>query len=110
MTVITIMRPGMPEEVREVELPAAPGYRKLDELLRPLLDGNDLERVNVFWSGAYTDMFVDETSALKGPPRNEAATAIYRNNWLTHQEPGADPESLPAIYGPAVLFNRRVWF
>ena len=43
------------------------------------------------------------------PARNEAATAIYRNNVLS-QVPGKEPETLPCIVGPAVLFSRRVWF
>lgn len=86
-TIITIMRPGQEAEQREVVLPDNPGFHRLDALLRPLLDGKHLD----------------------GLPRNEAATPIYRNNWL-RQHPKDEPESLPAIYGPAVLFNRRVWF
>lgn len=109
MTTMTIMRPGAEPEERAIELAAEPGYRTLDAILRPLLDGHDLEHVTVLHSGQRADMFVDEMSAVKGLPRNEAATAIYRNNWLT-QHPGEDPERLPAIYGPAILFNRRVWF
>jgi hypothetical protein len=53
-------------------------------------------------------MFVDETGVGR-LPRNEAATAIYRNNWLT-QHPSVPAESISAIYGTAVLFARRVWF
>jgi hypothetical protein len=54
-------------------------------------------------------MFVDEMGLPKNLPRNEKATEIYRNNWLT-QHPGADPDSLPHIAGTAVIFSRRVWF
>lgn len=54
------------------------------------------------------DMFVDEMGVGRGLPRNDAATKIYRAAWLsTH--PGTDPETLPAIYGPAVLFDTQVW-
>jgi hypothetical protein len=75
------------------------------------------ERVRVIRSAAepyrngdeYLDMFVDEDSHGRERPRNEAATTIYRANAL-RQFPGTDPESLPWIAGPAVLFDRRVWF
>lgn len=78
------------------------------------------------------DMFVDDSGAPmllewqdvactkaaltrkgKGLPRNEAATAIYRRATIlgrTAIKYDGDPETLPAIYGPAVLFDRRVWF
>jgi hypothetical protein len=108
-TTFTILHADGSSETRSAELAAEPGFDALDQLLRPLLDGGDLEHVNVFHDGRYTDMFVDEIGMLKGLPRNEAATAIYRNNTLVHV-PGTNPESLPAIYGTAVLFNRKVWF
>lgn len=109
MNTMTIMRPGVAPEVQDVDLPDNPGYHRLDALLRPLLDGHDLEHVTVLHDGQRADMFVDELSAVKGLPRNEAATAIYRNNWLT-QHPKEDPESLPPIFGAAILFSKRVWF
>lgn len=105
---ITIFRPGEPAEERELPGAGVFGYDALRALLTPLLDGGNLERVNVLHGGIYTDMFVDEIGLLKQLPRNEPATAIYRNNWLT-QHPGTDPEVLPAIYGAAVLFEARVW-
>lgn len=107
MASIRIMRPGVEAEVREIALPTA--YPAIRELITPLLDGGGLEHVTVLHDGQRADMFVDDESVGKGLPRNEAATAIYRNNWLT-QHPDAEPESLPAIYGPAVLFSQRVWF
>lgn len=110
-TTITIMRPNAEPEIRSLfALPAQPSSVQLHEIVDPLIGTRDMERVNVFWEGAYTDMFVDGASFHKGLPRNEQATRIYRNNWLTHKDPKADPESLPAIYGPAVLFSRKVWF
>jgi hypothetical protein len=109
MVQVTIMRPDTDAEVREIDLPADPGFYKLDALLLPLLNGCDLEHVAVLHNGERADMFVDETGSLKGLPRNEAATAVYRNNWLT-QHPKKSPEALPAIYGPAILFSKRVWF
>jgi len=109
-TTYTIFRVGVAPETVETDLPAEPGYDALKQLIGPLIDGEPLEHVTVLHEGERRDMFVDENSALTGLPRNEAATAIYRNNWLT-RHPGADPESIPAIYGTAILFpDRQVWF
>lgn len=64
----------------------------------------DFEHVAVLFEGTRRDMFVGETSSINGRHiRNVRATEIYRNNTMTHH-PGTDPESLPAISGPAVLF------
>lgn len=110
MTPYSVLQPNGTEIHGCVGWENDPGYTKIAALVEPLLDGADLEHVNVFHEGRYTDMFVDECSRLKGLPRNEKATAIYRNNWLTHVDPKADPESLPFIAGPAILFFRKVWF
>lgn len=68
------------------------------------------ERVNVLYRNEYRDMFVGETSAINGRHiRNIRATEIYRNNALANRW-ADDPESLPAISGPAVLFlDYQVW-
>ena len=58
--------------------------------------------------GEWTDMFVDEMGALRRLPRNDAATRIYRNGFLS-KRPDDDPEKLPYIAGPAVVFLRPVW-
>jgi hypothetical protein len=105
----TIYRTDGTSERREASLSPEPGYDALAQLIRPILDGADLEHVSVLHERKRRDMFVDDIGAVKGLPRNEAATAIYRNNWLS-RNPGADPESIPAIYGTAILFDRRVWF
>lgn len=119
MTRIRILRTDHPPIERTVELPAEPGYAALKALIEPLLDGAHLERVAVLddFDGGEAfkpvDMFVDETGALKRLPRNEAATTIYRRATMLGRS-GAlvprHPDQLPAIYGPAVLFERRVWF
>lgn len=119
ITKLLIMRPEQPHESAEHDLPREPGYHKLKEILTPLLDGAPLEHVSVLadFNGGLdfkpADMFVvDEMGHVRagGPlPRNEAATLIYRRASLL-QRPGTDPESLPHIVGPAVLFSRRVWF
>ena len=63
-----------------------------------------MEHVSVLFNGHRRDMFVGETSAINGRHiRNIRATEIYRANALS-QNPGLDPEDLPAISGPAVLF------
>lgn len=93
-----------------VELPDTPGFHDLSKIIRPLIGkGRDFERVNVFHEGRYTDMFVDDEGVIDGLPINHAATAIYRNNVLTHV-PGSVAEDQPAIHGPAVLFDQKVWF
>jgi hypothetical protein len=104
---ITIMRPTGLSEERELNKFTDPNFGDLRALLDPILEDH-LEHVTVLHEGERRDMFVGECSALGDHDRNEAATAIYRNNWLT-QHPEEDPESLPAIYGPAVLFHGRVW-
>ena len=81
----------------------------LRAVVEPMLYGGRLEHVSVLHEGRPTDMFVGEDSAYAGNVRNDKATKIYRANWMD-QHPTTDPESLPAIYGPAVLVDRRVWF
>ena len=94
----------------ETILPAAPGLDKLRAVLAPFFD-EPFEHVAVLFEGERRDMFVGETSTVNGRHiRNIRGTAIYRANALA-QYPGTDPETLPAISGPVVLFpGRRVWF
>lgn len=92
-----------------VEWPEDPGYDRIRILMEPILSGGHLEHVTVLHGGRAADMFVDEEGLIKGLPRNEAATKIYRNNWLT-KHPKTDPETISFIAGNAVLFERRVWF
>lgn len=87
-----------------------PGYKALKLVIEPHLQGQGLEHVTVFWNGKYADMFVGDFSAVSDWPVNEKATEIYHNNIKTH-----DPELYASakhaqIYGPVVLFSRRVWF
>lgn len=82
-------------------------YKKLRPLLAELLK-EDPEHVAVLYEGNRRDMFVGETSAINGRfIRNIRATDIYRNNTLT-RAPGTDPESLPAISGPAIIFPHTI--
>lgn len=109
-TTVTIIRSDGTEDQRELDWPLDPGYDAINDLLQPILgDGRSFERVSVLHQSQTTDMFVDDRSINDALPRNEKATAIYRNYALT-QRPGTDPENLPHIAGTAVLMSRRVWF
>lgn len=109
-TIATIIRADGTEEKRELDWPQEPDYFTISVFASPILGaGRPIEHVTVLHDGQYTDMFVDECGLLDNLPRNEKATAIYRNNVLTN-EPGTDPDSLPHIAGTAILMSRRVWF
>jgi hypothetical protein len=113
-TEYTIFRPGHESgERHEIDWPEEPDYREIVALISSILGGADLEHVNVLYEAARHDMFIDELSSTSLKPgyplpQNDRATEIYRANWLAHHR-CADPEELPAIYGPAVLFHRIVW-
>jgi hypothetical protein len=113
-TQYTVIPVQGPATEHEVDWPAEPGYRVIKGVVEPLLgEGEPLEHVSVLWAGKRADMFVSEYGHMqlttRAPlPRNEAATAIYRANWL-RQHPDCDPETLPWIAGTAVLFHRIIW-
>jgi hypothetical protein len=94
----------------EILMAKKPAYEDLRRLIEPHLGGASLMHVRVLCPvlGDWTDMFVDDMGALKRLPRNDAATTIYRNGFLS-RNPNDDPEKLPYIAGPAVVFMRRVW-
>lgn len=103
----------------EVDWPHEPGYERIRALVAPILERGALEHVSVWadFSGGEKyqalDMFVDDCGLIKHLPRNEAATVIYRRANLLGKSvarPVEDAETLSAIYGTAILFNRRVWF
>jgi hypothetical protein len=87
-----------------------PVYDDLRSLIEPHLGGGRLMHVRVLCPilGVWTDMFIDDLSALKRLPRNDEATRIYRHGLLS-EHPGDDPEKFPYIAGPAVVFLRPVW-
>ena len=107
-TTFTALRVLGPRKVVTVDLPRDPGLDALRAVIRPLLDGKDMEHVSVLYEGRAADMFVDETGACDGQVRNDQATKIYRAAYL-RRNAEIDPESLPAIYGTAILVDRRVW-
>lgn len=107
-TQFTVIGTDGTEQTLAVPLPEYPTYLQLEAVIAPILgERNYFERVAVLHDNQRTDMFVDENGAIKGLPSNERATAIYRHNALVRY-PHTDPESLPAIYGTAVLFSRPV--
>lgn len=109
-TVMHILPPIGTMQTVTIQMRPEPDLAELRKYIEPHLDGEKLERVAVLWDGKRTDMFVGECSAINGRMiRNVRATEIYRNNMLT-RHPDMDPETMPAISGPAVLFDRRVWF
>ena len=85
-----------------------PSFDEINTLVKPLLDGGELERVRVWHRSTYLDMFVDECGHLKGLPLNPMATEIYHAN-VKRSFPLARTSTLP-IVGPAVLFLKRVWY
>jgi hypothetical protein len=102
----------------EVDWPESPSLKQTKELVEPIV-GGPLEHVRVLnpkmveadeiTAEDYLDMFVDELGHVRGggKPRNDAATAIYRANWLRAN--GGDPEDIPWISGTAIVFDRRIW-
>ena len=97
------------ETKHAAQMGPSPTLKELHDTVEPHLGGNGMEHVLVLLAGRPADMFVDEIGVLKGLPRNEKATLIYRANWMA-RHPKCDRETLPWIAGAAVLFYRRVWF
>jgi hypothetical protein len=94
-----------------IDWPESPTLDQIRRLVEPIV-GEPMEHVRVLdpKSDEYRDMFVDELGHMRqgGPrPRNEAATAIYRHNWLQHE--GGEPDDLPWIAGTAIVFDRIIW-
>jgi hypothetical protein len=116
-TKLALMLPGEGGQEFQVDLPERPSITELHAVIDPLLNTAAWEHVVVYvgleaWLGAsqYRDMFVDETGQLKGLPRNEEATFLYRRNYLMHETDPGDAESLHFIAGPAAFFpERKVW-
>jgi hypothetical protein len=100
---------GQPVRKASAVMSALPHFEELDNVVRPVLGGGTLMRVGVLFRGEERNMFVDDLAHTKELPRNEFATELYRGDYLA-SNPGTDPESLPVICGPAVLFDEQVWF
>ncbi|MEY5098687.1 MAG: hypothetical protein RJA36_1406 [Pseudomonadota bacterium] len=105
----TVIRVGAEPQGMTVQWPLEPDYDTIRRLVEPVLAAALLERVRVWHTKQYLDMFVDDQGQLKRLPINDIATMIYRANALQHQQPTPVAAALPRIYGPAVLFHRPVW-
>jgi hypothetical protein len=55
------------------------------------------------------NLFVDDLAIEKDLSHNERAAAIYRENY-PRKHSNFDPESMPYVAAPAVLFDESVWF
>ena len=102
-----VFGPGKSGSVHRVEMSRTPTVAEIKAALRPHLEGGTPEHVIVLLDGRPADMFVDEMATAKGLPRNEEATKVYRANWLKRHR--QDPETMPFIAGPAVLFEDLIW-
>lgn len=107
-TYYVIIRANSEGQELTCDLPEQPSYDDIKRIVQPVLGPKRwMERVAVLHNGKACDMFVDECGAIDGLPPNPAATTVYRA-WRVSK--GDNPNSLPMIYGDAVLFTRRVWF
>jgi hypothetical protein len=120
ITDYTIFRADGSQERGSVEWPEDPGFDLIRGFVEPIVAG-PLEHVTVLDPAKVEaeevdphldrrDLFIDEMGHVRETPkpRNEAATRIYRANWL-RAHPDCEPEELPFIAGDAVLFERIVW-
>lgn len=114
-TTYTILHVDGTTQRGEIDWPEHPTLDQIKILVEPIV-GSPMEHVRVLDPDSvlreddepgYLDMFVDEHGHERIKPRNEAATAFYRANWLHHE--GGDPDDLPWIAGTAVVFDRIVW-
>jgi hypothetical protein len=119
-------------EVQEYNAPLLKvAFNSISQAISRFFD-EPFEHVSVLYNGHRRDMFVGETSTTNGRHiRNVRATNIYRANAIQRARLGVEldipvsielmlygrpeytllnPESLPAICGPAVLFpDTIVW-
>jgi hypothetical protein len=118
-TTYTVYHTDSSVSAGSIDWPENPTVDQIKALVEPIV-GGPLEHVRVLAPAMaqavmvshadYRDMFVDELGHVRagGPkPRNDAATAIYRANWLRAK--GGDPEDVPWIAGTAIVFDRQIW-
>ena len=104
----SVLRPDGQSVDSVATLPRNPTTDDVRSVVNKFLDGGAAEHVVVLHDNRRTDMFVDEHSHLKRMLRNEVATRLFRAAAL-RLNPARDPETLPFIAGPAVLFDRPIW-
>ena len=103
----TVFHPDGSELKGALDWPEFPSRELVSEFVETILPASALELMplEIHHDHMISDMFV---KADYHQPRNESATTVYRQNYIVHN-PGTNPESLPFIAGPAVLFYRKVW-
>jgi len=104
-----VIYPEGAQQTCSVDWRTEPRFLAICNVVTPYLGGRRFEHVTVLHNGKRADMFVDECGAINRLPMNIEATDIYRAASM-RANPDQDPDSLPAIYGVAVLFDERVWF
>lgn len=80
------------------------------EIMQGLIDlmGRPMHRLEILLSNGKFDLFVDDFAMIECSVRNERATTLYRHYELSLY-PRSDPEGMPCICGPAILFSDPVW-
>lgn len=106
--------------IGELDWPERPDFGAMKSPITKLLNSGaepadfNFEHVAVLYHGERRDMFVDELGRYKNNlDINLAATFIYLTNTVLHQKRGTFFQALETgsfIVGPALLFERRVWF
>ena len=91
-----------------VHWPARPSWNQIRSLVLPLLEYEPMAHLPVLYGNTRGDLFFGEDAEKQGLFRNGVATSIFRAA-LLRRDLGRDPETLPVIYGPAVVFHRQVW-
>ena len=104
----TVLKPDGRNVDSVATLPRNPTTDDVRSVVSRFFDGGAAEYVAVLHDNRRADMFVDEHSHLKHMLRNEIATRLFRAPAL-QIDPQRDPETLPYIAGPAVLFDRPIW-
>jgi len=114
-------------QIKEYKLEKEPGFEEIRKIFEEFIPDCDMEHVSVLFDPGYieakdhvykgkpTDMFVDEIGVLKGLPANFQATQIYMANTIRKYGPAYVTKLLqagaaPLIHGPAIVFDRQVWF
>jgi hypothetical protein len=117
LTSYTIYYPSGETKRGEVDWPDVPSDSRIAEFVDLILGpGRNLKHVRVLRADIgesdlitpkdSRDMFVYDSCALDGLPLNPEATRIYQALFKLNGVRG----DLPAIYGVAIVFDRRVWF
>jgi hypothetical protein len=83
--------------------------REVRRQLKPLYFKTcTIERVAVIANDERVDMYVCELGAIKRMQCNDVATKLFRDTVLMGT-PSKEPEMLPHIAGPVVVFDRVIW-